>query len=561
MSTYTQLPTFKTLNMNISNDSRLALAPPDILSTSSAPQTPFWGFTRRSLLPGQSFGVSDFQSNARVENHAKSSSPSLAGLGIYTDLAYENSRMRATPVLDLSPFCVTLQHQSNNPLTLDQRLGNNAPAEAFTRLEPQLPDSWSFGSNISSSMFTSTADDVAAQVPDVLDGLSLQYPTMDDPGLWSFDSLSSVSGISVELLAEQLSAAADLALQQISSALVDPISSAQDVGVPFSNNATQSPRWPVLPCGGDDLTAAPETKLHQYSARWAGDSIGVNPVEVMGNLDQSLEPYPPSMSAGSHLSSLFSSDSFFVDALASSSDSHMSQLSSLHSNTLFPCDESTQKHQLDSIPELLTSISVDPGDRVQNSKTEERHDFPKFEEPQEEDENSEYEPPRGQCLSSKESSPFPSPRQKKRKRTTKKKGDPKPVKIIPRNSDHLVRGHIVKAEELEIDLGSPVFDAHKGVPLLELKAKAERYSLRNPGKEYDRRWLILFAGKLSVQGELIADFRCYVAGCTQINKRRDHILIHVGAHLDQRPFGCIHWYAKFETLCLPSCFKLNCRSF
>lgn len=495
--------------------------------------------------------MSDFQSNARVENYAKSPSPSLTGLGIYTDPAYENNRMGATPVLDPSPFCVTLLHQSNKPLTLDQHLRNDAPAEALNRLEPQLPNSWSFCSNISSSMFTSVADEVAAQVPDVLDGLSFQYPTMDDPGLWSFDSLSSVSGISVELLAEQLSAAADLALQQISSALVDPISSAQDVGVPFSRNVTQSPHWPVLPYGRNDLAAAPETKLHPYSARWAGDSVGVNPVEVMGNLDQSLEPYPSSVSAGSHMSSLFSSDSFFVDALASSSDSHMSQLSSLHSNTLLPCDESTQEHQPDFIPEPLTSISVDPGNRVQSFKTEERHNIPKIEELQE-DENSDYEPPRGQCLSSKESSPFPSPRQKKRKRTTKKKGDPKPVKIIPRNSDYIVRGRILKAEELEIDLGSPVFDAHKGVPLLELKAKAERYSLRNPGKEYDKRWLILFAGKLSAQGELIADFRCYVAGCTQVNKRRDHILIHVGAHLDQRPFGCIHWCAKFERYVCPS---------
>ena len=96
--------------------------------------------------------------------------------------------------------------------------------------------------------------------------------------------------------------------------------------------------------------------------------------------------------------------------------------------------------------------------------------------------------------------------------------------------------------DLPVNLGTPVLDAHRGVELEELKAKAERYRLRNQGRDYDKRWLISFAGKLSVRGELIEEFRCYITGCGQINKRRDHILIHVGAHLDQRPFKCRHWY-------------------
>ena len=97
--------------------------------------------------------------------------------------------------------------------------------------------------------------------------------------------------------------------------------------------------------------------------------------------------------------------------------------------------------------------------------------------------------------------------------------------------------------DLPVNLGTPVLDAHRGVELEELKAKAERYRLRNQGRDYDKRWLISFAGKLSMRGELIEEFRCYITGCGQINKRRDHILIHVGAHLDQRPFKCRHWYA------------------
>ena len=102
--------------------------------------------------------------------------------------------------------------------------------------------------------------------------------------------------------------------------------------------------------------------------------------------------------------------------------------------------------------------------------------------------------------------------------------------------------HQSRGLDLPVDLGTPVLDAHRGIEIEELKAKAERYRLRNQGRDYDKRWLISFAGKLFMRGELIEEFRCYITGCGQINKRRDHILIHVGAHLDQRPFKCRHWY-------------------
>lgn len=92
-----------------------------------------------------------------------------------------------------------------------------------------------------------------------------------------------------------------------------------------------------------------------------------------------------------------------------------------------------------------------------------------------------------------------------------------------------------------INLGTPVFDAHRGIDIEVLKAKAERYRLRNQGRDYDKRWLLSFAGKLCPRGELVDEFRCYIKGCKQTNKRRDHILIHVGAHLDQRPFKCMYW--------------------
>ena len=118
--------------------------------------------------------------------------------------------------------------------------------------------------------------------------------------------------------------------------------------------------------------------------------------------------------------------------------------------------------------------------------------------------------------------------------------------IYPETYDDRHQG---QALDLPVDLGTPVLDAHRGVELEELKAKAERYRLRNQGRDYDKRWLISFAGKLSMRGELIEEFRCYITGCGQINKRRDHILIHVGAHLDQRPFKCRHWYVLIYLPC------------
>lgn len=85
---------------------------------------------------------------------------------------------------------------------------------------------------------------------------------------------------------------------------------------------------------------------------------------------------------------------------------------------------------------------------------------------------------------------------------------------------------------------SPILNAHMGVELSDLAFRAERYRARHSAQEIDRGWLMHFAGKLSDRGELIEEFRCYVIGCGQRNKRRDHIIVHVGAHVDQRPFGC-----------------------
>jgi hypothetical protein len=550
--THERLPSFNTLNMDISNFHRLALAPaPPNLSPYSASTTPFWSWAQRSLFTGHRFEVSDFQSNGRIEDHAGSPSltPPLAGLGIYTDSAYGNNR---TEVLSSSSFSPDSQPQSGSSQILEQQ---RASADEFNHLfEHQLPNSWSFGSNTSNSAFTATANDVASHTTHAMDGLSLMYPPSSDAASWSFDSLSAASGIPVELLAVQLSTAADLALRQISSCS-NANSGTSDGGLPnpFSTNTLHSPFWPVLPCNNDEMATVPEISTRQYSARWNEASVGVNPVEIMGDLDlpykpnfsleKSLEPCVPSASATSHLSSLYSSDSFFMDALNASSDSHHSLASHMSSvqpstNAFFPDAGNLQnrEHQPGLTAGILVELEVKPkGD----------HTIPTVGELHEEDGNSDYELQSNQGLSSDESSPFPSPPPRKRKRPMKTKGKSKSTQKIPLISKVVIKPEqmFVTIEELNIDLGTPVFDAHRGISLVDLKAKAGRYSSRNPGYEYDKRWLISFAGKLSVQGELLSDFRCYVSGCTQTNKRRDHILIHVGGHLDQRPFGCMYWYA------------------
>jgi early growth response protein 1 len=88
---------------------------------------------------------------------------------------------------------------------------------------------------------------------------------------------------------------------------------------------------------------------------------------------------------------------------------------------------------------------------------------------------------------------------------------------------------------------SPVLNAHLGIELSELVDRADKYRARFPGRAIDKKWLMAYAGKLTKRGELLEDYRCYVNGCTQKNKRRDHILVHVGAHVDQRLFVCNVW--------------------
>ncbi|KAF9452204.1 hypothetical protein P691DRAFT_831133 [Macrolepiota fuliginosa MF-IS2] len=129
------------------------------------------------------------------------------------------------------------------------------------------------------------------------------------------------------------------------------------------------------------------------------------------------------------------------------------------------------------------------------------------------------------------------------RRTTIKRRVASPYAITPQPSAE--SSATFEVSDLPINYGTPVLDAHRGITIGELKAKAERYRLRNQCQEYDKKWLLSFAGKLTPQGLLTEEYRCYIAGCAQSNRRRDHILIHVGGHLDQRPFACPDCSARF----------------
>lgn len=91
------------------------------------------------------------------------------------------------------------------------------------------------------------------------------------------------------------------------------------------------------------------------------------------------------------------------------------------------------------------------------------------------------------------------------------------------------------------DRQTPICNAHMGVELDELRRRADAFRVRNPDADIDKTWLQAFAGRLSEGGALIDEWRCYVKGCAQRNKRRDHILVHVGSHVEHRPFACEQW--------------------
>jgi hypothetical protein len=88
---------------------------------------------------------------------------------------------------------------------------------------------------------------------------------------------------------------------------------------------------------------------------------------------------------------------------------------------------------------------------------------------------------------------------------------------------------------------TPMFNMHQGVSEHDLQRRANRYRRRYPGRSLDRHWLSRYAGKLNKDGKATEEYRCYISGCAQVNKRRDHIIVHICSHVNERPFACRHW--------------------
>ena len=103
------------------------------------------------------------------------------------------------------------------------------------------------------------------------------------------------------------------------------------------------------------------------------------------------------------------------------------------------------------------------------------------------------------------------------------------------------------SKRLLVSPDTPVYNVHEGISEYDLQRRANRYRRRYPGRSLDRHWLLKYAGKLNKDGKAIEDYRCYISGCAQVNKRRDHIIVHICSHANERPFVCRHWcYASIH---------------
>ncbi|KAI9466925.1 hypothetical protein BJY52DRAFT_1235261 [Lactarius psammicola] len=108
----------------------------------------------------------------------------------------------------------------------------------------------------------------------------------------------------------------------------------------------------------------------------------------------------------------------------------------------------------------------------------------------------------------------------------------------PPSSNNDAIGHLVSPD-------TPMFNMHQGINEYDLQRRANRYRRRYPGRSLDRQWLSRYAGKLNKDGKAIEEYRCYISGCAQLNKRRDHIIVHICSHVNERPFACRHCHMTF----------------
>lgn len=401
-------------------------------------------------------------------------------------------------------FHASLHYENTSMSTESTASGNAWPFLNFTNGSQSSP-----GDNSISSAF-SVDQDFHTSAPSCSAGGDIQ---------WSLETLSASAGLSIADFAAQVSATAEMALKHMEAG--EDLHSLKHLPIETPTQNTFRPFW-----AGEDSTCHWSTLSNTLSnvcgplngdgnheTSWDYSWTAVNPADILPSLNLS-----PSVSHGSG----GSETRLFSTSITSS----MSNESICGADFEFQ-SASTNVATRSATTDIPSAPAVHQNvPEVQEARigSDDEHSLYKT------SSSSEYSPPPEFFAIKRD-----AVRVKRRKvNRTRAVGRDEPDSTVP--EDPIDDSHL-----LPLNLGTPVLDAHRGISIEELRAKAERYRLRNQGRDYDKRWLISFAGKLSARGELIAEFRCYVSGCKQTNKRRDHILIHVGAHLDQRPFKCMHW--------------------
>jgi hypothetical protein len=489
---------------------------------------------------------SDFQTN--YGENARSSpgtTSSLTGLGIKNvDLAKSAGPIYCAPYFLDSVSRHSTHERRQTPRTTRNvsiydtwaEKGKNAGCSLQkAEDDSESNSSWSFSSVLKAAELAASRamPTVDASLPSdsTVQDISRLCTDPDSNVVWSFEELSATAGLSVAEFATQISATAELTLKRMAAGqdlpLEEPSSSFESIRdlpkLGIANDVFHTFSWPVNRSPEPTLPIVDVTLRTNTS--WNNDCVGVNPADIMP-----ASPQPASLSIPPGRVFLVhpSENQTSTDPLPESERGIIHTKSSLRSFGVELDRNLLEPHH--SLP-YHDSYELQPSKSNASKQLESEDEAFLSQSPS----TSEYSPSL-LSLGQKHIQPI---------RVT--------TRSNARNNSSTVTGeeHIVGSPDFQndcngspsipINLGTPVFDAHRGIDIEELKAKAERYRLRNQGRDYDKRWLISFAGKLSARGELVEEFRCYVAGCKQVNKRRDHILIHVGAHLDQRPFKCLHW--------------------
>ncbi|KAH6915420.1 hypothetical protein BKA70DRAFT_1181255 [Coprinopsis sp. MPI-PUGE-AT-0042] len=457
----------------------------------------------------------DFQSNSRFNKTPNASNENtipaqtLSGLGIHYPDEFR---------LSYSPKAFG-SDRSDQYLSISPRLESNYSLNdtSLTSFDDLADVSQNLGAMWSIPSFSNDPLDALLQPLPELTVNSSVASTSSNEDL-SIESLSAAAGLSVEEFTAKITEGAQHALRHLAE-----MESLSDGNTSTSNEPSTSSGQDLVFDGIPTLDSlAPFGAMSSMASPdiWFQPCIGINPADIM--------PAPPPVM--DNLDDIFSA----VDSGPPVDLEDNLANFTLPPPAIYHPDGSLGLHMSGIAAPTRSALNrIDPPSSLRPHK-------------EEADQMSDYEPPPFLSPSSSEYSPsFGSTSRFQTRSTRAKKRKAVPIEPVEHATPVASTSSEPNTHLPPIDLGSPVFDAHRGIDLEDLKARAERYRLRNHGREYDKRWLLSFAGKLSNKGELIEEFRCYVVGCQQVNKRRDHILIHVGAHLDQRPFKCAHCSARF----------------